>query len=87
MQVTDVDSNPKGNMYFRGIGLVEVLWKALMGVINRLIWAPVQFKGILHGFWADRVMRTASLKAKLFQKITGIREDVLYEVFINIRKV
>ena len=25
---------PKGNGYFRGVGIVKVLWKALLGAIN-----------------------------------------------------
>ena len=32
-------------------------------------------------------MGTASLKAKLIQHMTEMREEVLYEVFIDLRKV
>ena len=78
---------PKGNRGFRVIGLVEVLWKALPGVINQRVGVAVQFHGILHGFWVGRVIGTTSLKANLFQQITGMRDEVLYEVFINLQKV
>ena len=32
-------------------------------------------------------MGTTSLKSKLFQQKTGMREEVLYEVFINLWEV
>ena len=49
--------NGKGE--FKGIGLVEVLCKELLGVINRRIGAEVKFHDVLHGFWAVWGMRTA----------------------------
>ena len=32
-------------------------------------------------------MGTAYIKAKLFKQMTGMREEVLYELFINLWKV
>ena len=52
---------PKGNGEFRGIGLVEFLWKLLLGVINRQIGATVQFHDVFHGFWEDWGTGTAYL--------------------------
>ena len=39
----------KGNGEFRGIGLVEVIWKAFSGAINQRIGGGVQFHNVLHG--------------------------------------
>ena len=55
---------PKGvGTYFRGIGLVGVLWKAISGIINLQILSPVQFHDALHGFCAGRGIGTATLEA------------------------
>ena len=34
---------PKGNGNFRGIGLVEILWKTVTGILNRRLTATIQF--------------------------------------------
>ena len=60
---------PKGNGEFREIMLVEVPRKALLGVINWLIEAAVQFHGVLYELWAGRGMETASLEDKLLHKL------------------
>ena len=44
----------KGNGGFRGIGIVEVLRKALYGGVNWRIGAAVQFHDVIHGFRAVR---------------------------------
>ena len=44
----------KGNWWFIGIGIVEVLWKVLLGVINGRIGVEVYFHDVLHGFWVGR---------------------------------
>ena len=41
---------------------------------------------MLHGFQAGRGTGTASLKANILQQLIEIREEVLYEVFLNLRK-
>ena len=45
---------PKGKGDFRGIGLVEVLWKAVAIIFNRRLTAAISFHHTLHGFWARR---------------------------------
>ena len=45
---------PKENGYFKGIGHVEVIWKALSVVVNRRIRELVQFCDVLRGFWEGR---------------------------------
>ena len=61
---------PKGNGKFRGIGIVEVYWMLMSGVVNQRIRGEVQFHDIMHGFWSVQVTGTASLEAKLLQQLT-----------------
>ena len=58
---------PKGNGDFRGIGLVEVLWKMVTGILNRRREAAIQFHNTLHGFRTGRGTGTTSLESKLLQ--------------------
>ena len=76
----------KGNGYFRGIGLAEVLWKTVPGAINCSIGAAVQFHDVLHGFWVVQGTRTASLEAKLLHKLMEMREEVLYGILLYLQK-
>ena len=56
-----------------------------MGVINQRIRAAVQFHDVLHGFWAGWEMGTTSLEVKFIQQLTAMREEVLYELFLDLR--
>ena len=47
--------------YFRGVGLFEVLWKAIASLLNRRLTAVISFHDMLHGFRAGRGTRTADL--------------------------
>ena len=59
---------PKGGGNgFKGIGLVEVMWKEISGIINRRILSSIQFHDDLHGFCAGRGMGTATLESNLIQ--------------------
>ena len=40
----------------------------------------------LHGFRVDRGTGTATLEAKLLQKLATMREEVLYVIFIDLQK-
>ena len=77
---------PKGRRDFRGIGLVEVLWKALASLLNRRITSSITLQDVLHGFQAGRGMGTATLEEKLLQQLTATREAVLFEVFLELHK-
>ena len=56
---------PKWNRELRDIGLVEVICKAVPGVVNCRIGEAVYFHNTLHRFRAGRGMGTASLEVKL----------------------
>ena len=76
----------KGNGYFQGIGLVEVLWKTVMGIMNFHLTAATQFHDTLHGFHTRRGTRTASLESNLIQQVTAMPEEVLYEKLLELHK-
>ena len=72
--------------YFREIGLVEVLWKSISGIINRRISSCIQFHDNLHGFCVEIVAGTATLKEKLLQKLIAMMETVLHSIFFDLLK-
>ena len=43
---------PKGKGDYRGIGLVEVMWKGVAVVLNRRFTSSITFHDVLHGFRA-----------------------------------
>ena len=77
---------PKGNGTLYGIRLVEDIWKAMSGVVNFRIGLAVYFYDTLHGFMAGIGTGTASLEVKLIHKMTAMRDEVLYEAFIDTQK-
>ena len=76
---------PKGdNGDFRGIGIVEILWNTITGLLNPRFTSAIGFHDVLHGLCAGYGMGTASLDAKLIQKITDTREAVLHKNLLNL---
>ena len=71
---------------FRGIGLVEVLWKAIYGIINCRISSSIQFLDALHAFCVGIGIGTATLEAKLLQQRIAMRVKVLRSIFLDLHK-
>ena len=62
---------PKGvSGQFRGIVLVEVLWKAITSLLNLQLMTAINFHDGLHGFREGRGTGTYALEAKLLQQLT-----------------
>ena len=76
----------KGEKYYRGIGLVEVMWKVLAAILNLRLTSSITFHEFVHGFRAGCGTGTATLKAKLLQPLAALREEVLYVVFLDLQK-
>ena len=74
---------PKGLGGYRGIFLVEVVWKVVMVILNSCLAAYITFHDILREFQADRGTGTASLEAKILQQLTSMREEVMYVIFLG----
>ena len=52
---------PKGKGNYRGICLVEVMWKVVAVILNRRFTSYITFHDVLHGFWAGRGMGNVTL--------------------------
>ena len=55
----------KGRKEYRGIGLVEVMWKVVAAILHRRLVTSITYHDFLHGFRAGRGTGTANLEAKL----------------------
>ena len=77
---------PKGKGNYRGIGLVEVMWKVVAVILNRRFTSSITFHDVLHGFRAGRGTGTSTLEAKLIQQFAAMREEVLYMIFLDLTK-
>ena len=78
---------PNGRMEYCVIGLVELVWKVVVVIINRRLTASIIYQYFLHILWAGRGSGTTTLKAKLLQKLAAMREDVLHVIFMELHKV
>ena len=56
------------------------------GGLNFWLTVSITFHNFLHGFWAGRVIGTATLEAKLVQQLAALREEVLYVIFLDLHK-
>ena len=63
---------------FWEIGLAEVLWKTTAGLLDHRFILEICCHVVLHGFQEGSGTGTATLKAKLLQHITAMREVVLH---------
>ena len=72
---------PKGKKDYRGIGLVEVMWKVVAAILNRRFTASIAYHDFLHGFRAGRGTDTVTLEAKLLHQLAALREGVLYVIW------
>ena len=55
----------KGKKDYRGIVIVEVMWKVVAAILNLRLTVCITFHDFLHGFRAGRGTGTATLEAKL----------------------
>ena len=76
---------PKGNGDFRGIGLLEPIWKVIEMVMDTRL-NVIKFHDCLHGFVKKRGCGTATLEAKLVQQLCFIRQTPLFTEFLDLRK-
>ena len=63
----------KGKGGFQGIGLVEVLCKAVASLLNHCLVAVITYPDVIHSFWAVRGTGTAALEANLLQQLMAMR--------------
>ena len=54
--------------------------------MNHWINSTIYFHDTLCGFHSVQGTGTASLESKLLQHLTEMREDIIYEIFLGLRK-
>ena len=57
-----------------------------MAILIFCLGIAIDFYGVLHGFRTGRGMGTTSLEAKMIQHLVAIREEVLYNILIDVHK-
>ena len=67
----------KGRKEYKGIGIVEVMWKVVAAIVHLRLTTAITYHNCLHGFRAGRGTGTATLEAKLLQQLAAMREEVL----------
>ena len=77
---------PKGKKEYRGIGLVEVVWKVVAAILNPRFTSSITYHDAIHRFRVGCGTVTATLEAKLLQKLAAMREEVLYVIFLDLTK-
>ncbi len=76
---------PKGGGDFRGIGLLDPLWKVVEKVmVCRLV--SIEFHPCLHGGLPKRGTGTVTIEAKLAQQLAWMEQEPLYQLFVDLRK-
>ena len=77
---------PKSVGGYRGIVLVEVIWKVYLLIMNNRIQQNINLRDALHGFRQGRGTGTATMEANLTQKLVRIVHEQLFQVFIDMWK-
>jgi hypothetical protein len=71
---------------FRGIALLEVIYKLVSSIINRRIGAEVEFDDAVHGFRKKRGTATAILEVKLLAQMRCRTDEPLFMIFLDLKK-
>jgi len=77
---------PKADGGYRGIGLLEVVWKIISSIIQQRIKAKVRYHDIIHGFTSARGTGTAIIELKLCQELASIAQEPLHLIFLDLKK-
>jgi len=76
---------PKGRGEFRGIGLLEPMWKVIENIMDGRLQA-IELHDCLHGFMTGRGTGTATIEAKLNQQLAFLEQTPLYQIFVDLKK-
>ena len=60
---------PKGGTDTREIGIMEIMWKMVDGVVDTRVKSAVLFHDVLHGFHVGRGTGTAIMELKIAQDL------------------
>ena len=76
--------NPKGENDYRGIGLLEVMWKIVAAILNCQLTASIAFHDFIHRFRVGCGTGITTLEVKLFQQLAVLREEIMYVIFLDL---
>ena len=65
---------------------MEFLWNTVTVILNLRITMVIRLHNTLHGFRTERGTGTAYIEANLLQHPMAMREEVLYEIFLDLHK-
>jgi hypothetical protein len=74
---------PKGRGDYRGIGLLEPIWKCIEWVIDHQLDA-IKLHDSLHGCRSKHGTGTAIIEVKLAQQLSYFKLKPFYGVFLNL---
>jgi hypothetical protein len=79
---------PKPDGDFRGIALLEVLYKLISSIINRRLANTLntRFHDGIHGFRESRGTGTATIEAKLLMQLAARTNKPLHMIFMDLKK-
>ena len=60
------------------------MWKVVAAILNIWITASITYHDFLRGFRIGRGTGTATLEAKLLQKLVALRGEVLHVIFLDL---
>ena len=76
---------PKGGGEYRGIGLLEPLWKCIEILMDQRLQV-INFHDSLHGFLSGRGTGTATIEVKLAQQLAYLEQQPLFGIFVDLKK-
>ena len=76
---------PKGGREYRGIGLLEPIWKVLERVLDLRLEA-IKLHDSLHGCLKGQGTGTGIIEAKLSQQLAHLEQTPFFGIFINLKK-
>ncbi|KAL7545958.1 hypothetical protein ACHAWF_009309, partial [Thalassiosira exigua] len=76
---------PKGGGDYRGIGLLEPIWKVIEGVMDTRL-EVIELHDCLHGYRTKRGTGTATVEAKLAAQLAYLEQKPFFAIFIDLRK-
>jgi hypothetical protein len=76
---------PKSGGNFQGIGLLDPCWRVVEKImVGRL--ATIEFHPCLHGELPKHRTGMATIEAKLAQQLAWVEQELLYQVYLDLRK-
>ncbi len=76
---------PKGGGDYRGIGLLDPIWKAVEKVMVAQL-SVIKFHDCLHGGLPRRGTGTAIMEVNLQQQLAWVDQEPLYQIYLDLRK-